>query len=63
MIKKLDWYESRAIEPLISMDNQLDFDTIDPSKVCDSQFWCPFQSYQEVEFEEIVTKQYKGVSC
>eukprot|EP01084_Bolivina_argentea_P127822 226025_1 len=61
MIHRLDFYNHKAIKPLITMDNQLSFDDIDPNVVCDSEFWCPFMSYKDVEFEKIVTNKYKEV--
>merc|ERR1712173_31673 len=59
MIQRLDYYAQKATSPLITEDNTLDFEIIDPHNACDSEFWCPFQLYQDVEFENVLGDEYK----
>eukprot|EP01083_Nonionella_stella_P001832 5260_1 len=59
MIHRLDFHQHKATEPLITMDNQLPFDQIDPRLACNSEFWCPFQEYHEAQFEEVLTNTFQ----
>jgi len=58
MIGKLDVWSERAVDALVRDDNTIGFREYDPLTVCDSQFWCPFQQYANVEFEEVLREQY-----
>eukprot|EP00484_Ammonia_sp_Unknown_P020596 CAMPEP_0197053618 /NCGR_PEP_ID=MMETSP1384-20130603/27844_1 /TAXON_ID=29189 /ORGANISM="Ammonia sp." /LENGTH=667 /DNA_ID=CAMNT_0042486549 /DNA_START=2482 /DNA_END=4485 /DNA_ORIENTATION=- len=59
MVATLDNYQRKATPALITDDNQLPFETIDPHRACDSQFWCPFQEYHDVDFENVLTDSYQ----
>lgn len=59
MIRKLDGYAQRAVSALVTGANTLRFEEYDPNLVCDSTFWCPFEEYAQVEFEEVLREEYR----
>jgi len=63
-ISRLDYHESRTPNALILDIEQLDYDDYAPEIYCQTevmgygQFWCPFMSYDQVDFEERLLQNY-----
>ena len=36
----------------------LDDDEVRPTLVCNSNYWCPYQKYEDVEFEHVLKSEY-----
>ena len=63
-IARLDYHQSRAPAALIIDIDQLDYEDYAPEAYCleedlgSTQFWCPFLSYEAVDFEERLLKNF-----
>jgi len=59
MEAKLNAYQAASVKPLMSENvTYLDPDAIRPTLVCDSEYWCPYMQYDDVEFEEVLSREY-----
>ena len=58
MISRLEYYRQVSPPALIRKEARLDFAELDPETVCDSDFWCPYMSYDTVGFERELREQY-----
>lgn len=59
MEQRLVYWQQRSVRPLMGMNvTILNNDEVRPTLVCNSDYWCPYQNYSDVLFEEQLKMEY-----
>ena len=59
MENKLLLHQENSVKPLMGENEiYLSDDEINPTIVCNSEYWCPYMNYDDVEFEQTLYSEY-----
>merc|ERR1711941_145890 len=59
MEDRLVYWQHRSVRPLMGNNaTVLGSDEVRPTLVCNSTYWCPYQKYSDVQFEEQMKMEY-----